>query len=221
MDRSDFEKNDKANDEPILRISHLKKSYGSLDVLRDINADIHRGEVISIIGPSGTGKSTLLRCLNQLEQPSGGSIIVDNKEILSKGYPVHLLRQRMGMVFQSFNLFEHLTILDNMTHAPMNLLFIGMYSTMSAFCYKYNITSKLETAQQLTKKMLDEVMCSYRPITVRITHSELSDVTALDFMVEHLDASPLSDAQRDALSTLCQKVVEEPTKRGFRIKLIL
>ena len=87
--------------------------------------------------------------------------------------------------------------------------------------HKYGIAEKLETAEHLTDKMLDGAMAQYRPITVRITHSEQSGVTALDFMVEQMTATPLSDSQRSALSALCQQVVEEPTKRGFRVKLIL
>ena len=351
----------------LLRISQLKKSYGSLDVLRDINTEVHRGEVISIIGPSGTGKSTFLRCLNLLEQPTGGSIIVDGEDILSKGYPVNRLRQKMGMVFQSFNLFEHKTVLENVIFAPcqlhhepeetaceeglallrkvglaekadvypsslsggqkqrvaiaralamkpdvilfdeptsaldptmvgevlsvirqlakegMTMLivthemkfahdvstriffmydgyihedgspevifenpvhsatkafiqrirkevfeidgpdfdFLGMHSAMGAFCHKYGIAEKQETAERLTDKMLDDVMAQYRPITVRITHSEQSAVTALDFMVEKMTATPLSDSQRTELSNECRQVIEEPTKRGFRVKLII
>ena len=350
-----------------LKISHLKKSYGTLDVLRDINTDVHRGEVISIIGPSGTGKSTFLRCLNLLEQPTGGSIVVDGEDILGKGYPVNRLRQKMGMVFQSFNLFEHKTVLENVIFAPCQLRhepeeqareeglallrkvglaekadvypsslsggqkqrvaiaralamkpdvilfdeptsaldptmvgevlsvirqlakegmtmlivthemkfardvstriffmydgyihedgtpqqifespvhsatkafiqrirkevfeiggpdfdFLGMHSTIAAFCHKYGIVGKLEKAELLTDKMLDDVMAQYRPITVRITHSEQSAVTALDFMVEQMQATPLTDAHRAALSAECCQVVEEPTKRGFRVKLII
>ncbi len=352
---------------PLLHISHLKKSYGSLDVLRDINVDIHRGEVISIIGPSGTGKSTFLRCLNLLEQPTGGCIIIDGEDILAKGYPVNRLRQKMGMVFQSFNLFEHKTVLENVIFAPSQLChepeetaheeglallrkvglaekadvypsslsggqkqrvaiaralamkpdvilfdeptsaldptmvgevlsvirqlakegmtmlivthemkfahdvstriffmydgyihedgsphqifespvhsatktfiqrirkevfeiggpdfdFLGMHSTMGAFCHKYGIAEKMATAERLTDKMLDDVMVQYRPITVRITHSEQSGVTALDFMVEQMTATPLSDAQRTELSNECRQVIEESTKRGFRVKLII
>jgi len=343
-----------------LHISHLQKSYNSFDVLRDINVDIHHGEVISIIGPSGTGKSTFLRCLNLLEQPTGGSIIVDGENILAKGYPVNRLRQKMGMVFQSFNLFEHKTVLENVIFAPCQLLhmpeeeareeglallrkvglaektdvypsslsggqkqrvaiarslamkpdvilfdeptsaldptmvgevlsvirqlakegmtmlivthemkfahdvstriffmydgyihedgspeqifenpvhsatkafiqrirkevfeingpdfdFLGMHSTMGAFCHKYGIPEKQETAEQLTDKMLDDVMAQYRPITVRITHSEQSGITALDFMVEKMTATPLSDTQRSELSAQCKQIIEEPTKRG-------
>ena len=350
-----------------LSISHLRKSFGTLDVLRDINLTVSKGEVISIIGPSGTGKSTFLRCLNLLEQPTSGSIIVDGEDILTKGYPVNSLRQKMGMVFQSFNLFEHKTVLENVIFAPCQLRhepeetarqeglallrkvglaekadvypsslsggqkqrvaiaralamkpdvilfdeptsaldptmvgevlsvirqlakegmtmlivthemkfahdvstriffmydgyihedgspevifenpvhsatkafiqrirkevfeiegpdfdFLGMHSTMGAFCQKYGIAENLETAERLTDKMLDDVMVHYRPITVRITHSEQSGVTALDFMVEKMTATPLSDAQRTELSSECLQVIEEPTKRGFRIKLII
>ena len=351
----------------LLNITHLKKSYGSLDVLRDINTEVHRGEVISIIGPSGTGKSTFLRCLNLLEQPTSGSIIVDGENILAKGYPVNRLRQKMGMVFQSFNLFEHKTVLENVIFAPCQLRhepeeearkeglallrkvglaekadvypsslsggqkqrvaiarslamkpdvilfdeptsaldptmvgevlsvirqlakegmtmlivthemkfahdvstriffmydgyihedgspevifgnpvhsatkafiqrirkevfeiqgpdfdFLGMHSTMGAFCHKYGIADKLETAERLTDQMLDGPMAQYRPITVRITHSEQSGITALDFMVEKMTATPLTDAQRNELSAECRQVIEEPTKRGFRVKLII
>ena len=359
--------NSTTNDPSLIRVSHLKKSYGDLEILRDINVDIHRGEVISIIGPSGTGKSTFMRCLNLLEQPTGGSIFVDGEDILAKGYPVHLMRQKMGMVFQSFNLFGHKTVLENVMMAPcqlhgdtpekareegmallrkvglaekadvypsslsggqkqrvaiaralamkpevilfdeptsaldptmvgevlsvirqladegMTMLivthemkfahdvstriffmydgyihedgtpqqifeapvhsatkafvqrirkkvfeiggpdfdFLGMHSAINAFCYKYGISEKQETAQLLVDKMLDDVMAAYRPITVRITHSEQSDVTALDFMVEKMTATPLTDEQRNELAKLCQQVVEEPTERGFRVKLVI
>ena len=107
---------------PIISISHMKKSFGTLDVLRDINVDIHKGEVISIIGPSGTGKSTFLRCLNLLEHPSSGSVLVGGQDILAKDADVPLLRRRMGMVFQSFNLFNGMSVLDNITLSPMQLL---------------------------------------------------------------------------------------------------
>ncbi len=355
------------SDAPLLRISNLKKTYGSLDVLRGITVDVYRGDVISIIGPSGTGKSTFLRALNLLDPPSGGSIVVDGEDILSRGYPVNRLRQKMGMVFQSFNLFEHKTVLENVIFAPCQLLhqpeaeareeglallrkvglaekagvypsslsggqkqrvaiaralamkpevilfdeptsaldptmvgevlsvirqlaqegmtmlivthemkfahdvstrlffmmggyihedgspeqifdapihsatkafiqrirkevfeiggpdfdFLGMHSAISAFCHKYGISEKEETAHRLTDWMLDGPMAPYRPITVRITHSEQSLVTALDFMVEKIETTPLNDAVRGQLSTQCREVIEEETKRGFRVKLLI
>ena len=358
---------EETQEQSMLSVAHLRKSYGTFDVLRDITADIHHGEVISIIGPSGTGKSTFLRCLNLLEQPTGGSIVVDGEDILAKGYPVNKLRQKMGMVFQSFNLFEHKTVLENVIFAPCQLRhepvetareeglallrkvglaekadvypsslsggqkqrvaiaralamkpevilfdeptsaldptmvgevlsvirqlaqegmtmlivthemkfahdvstriffmydgyihedgspaqifenpvhsatkafiqrirkevfeiggpdfdFLGMHSTVSAFCHKYGIADKQDTADRLIDQMLAGAMAAYRPITVRITHSELSGITALDFMVEKMATTPLTDAHRKELSGECRQIVEEPTKRGFRVKLII
>ncbi len=106
----------------MIKVEHLEKKFGSLTVLKDINVEINKGEVISIIGPSGTGKSTFLRCLNLLEQPTGGSILIDEIDILDKETDVPKMRQKMGMVFQSFNLFNHLTVLENLTIGPIKLL---------------------------------------------------------------------------------------------------
>jgi polar amino acid transport system ATP-binding protein len=106
----------------MINIKNLSKHYGELVVLKDINAEIKKGEVISIIGPSGTGKSTLLRCLNLLETPSGGEIHIDGISLLDKKSDIPKLRQKMGMVFQSFNLYSHLTILENLTIGPVRLL---------------------------------------------------------------------------------------------------
>ncbi|MBQ4390767.1 MAG: ABC transporter permease subunit [Paludibacteraceae bacterium] len=107
---------------PLISVSHLSKSFGSLHVLRDISLEVRPGEVISVIGPSGTGKSTFLRCLNLLEQPSGGTIRIDGQDILSPEADVPLLRRRMGMVFQSFNLFNDKSVLENITMSPILLL---------------------------------------------------------------------------------------------------
>ena len=107
---------------PLISVSHLSKSFGSLHVLRDISLEVRPGDVISVIGPSGTGKSTFLRCLNLLEQPSGGTIRINGQDILSPDADVPLLRRRMGMVFQSFNLFNDKSVLDNITMSPILLL---------------------------------------------------------------------------------------------------
>ena len=107
--------------EKIIEVRALTKSFGENSVLRGIDVDINRGDVICVIGASGSGKSTFLRCLNLLEQPSGGSIVFGGVDLMEKGVDINLHRQKMGMVFQQFNLFPHLTILKNLTIAPMML----------------------------------------------------------------------------------------------------
>jgi len=357
----------------MISIKHLSKTFHNPDgslltVLKDVNCDISQGEVISIIGPSGTGKSTLLRALNMLEPPTGGEIWVDGENIMSKGYPLDKLRRKMGMVFQNFNLFEHMTVLDNVTYAPMALLhtpekeakkealellrkvgmaqkadvfpaslsggqkqrvaiarslamhpevilfdeptsaldptmvgevlsvirqlakdgltmlivthemrfardvstriffmnegviyedgspeqifehpvhsatkafvnrihklvfeldgddfdFLEMHTDMSRFCIKYNVADKAELAHAVAEEMLFRHLRIFRPLTLRLTHTELSGETALDFMVEGLSASPLqADGSTDSLRARVKDIIEEPTSRGFRIKVLL
>lgn len=105
----------------MIKVEHLSKKYGDLIVLKDISTEIKKGEVVSIIGPSGTGKSTFLRCLNLLDQPTSGSISIDGEDILDKKTNAAKIRQKMNMVFQSFNLFSHLSVLENLTLAPIKL----------------------------------------------------------------------------------------------------
>jgi polar amino acid transport system ATP-binding protein len=105
----------------MIKIEHLSKKFGDLVVLKDISTEIKTGEVVTIIGPSGTGKSTLLRCLNLLEVPSGGSIYINGEDILDKKTDVAKIRQKMNMVFQSFNLFSHLSVMENLTLGPIKL----------------------------------------------------------------------------------------------------
>ena len=107
----------------IISAKELQKHFGnSIKALDGVSADIHEGEVVVVIGPSGSGKSTFLRCLNLLEEPTGGQIFFRGEEITGKGVNINIHRQKMGMVFQHFNLFPHMTILKNMTLAPMKLL---------------------------------------------------------------------------------------------------
>ncbi len=106
----------------MIEVKNLVKKYGDLTVLNGIDVTFNKGDVISIIGPSGTGKSTFLRCLNLLEQPDGGEIIVDGENIMAPDANVAKIRQKMGMVFQSFNLFNHLSVLENVCIGPIKLL---------------------------------------------------------------------------------------------------
>ena len=104
-----------------IQVRNLKKSFGSLEVLKDISLDVTEGEVVVLIGPSGSGKSTLLRCLNQLEKATSGQIVIDGYDVTDKRTDINKVRENIGMVFQHFNLFNHLNVLKNMTLAPVHL----------------------------------------------------------------------------------------------------
>jgi polar amino acid transport system ATP-binding protein len=109
------------NKETIIRVTGLEKIFGDNAVLKGIDAEIHKGDVVCVIGASGSGKSTFLRCLNMLETPSAGSIFFEGADLTSDKVDLNLHRQKMGMVFQQFNLFPHMTILENLTCAPVLL----------------------------------------------------------------------------------------------------
>ena len=106
----------------LIKTENLEKSFGKLDVLTGIDMEIRKGEVVFVMGPSGSGKSTFLRCLNRLEEPTGGKIFFESEDITAPKCNINLHRQKMGMVFQQFNLFPHMTVLKNLTIAPMKLL---------------------------------------------------------------------------------------------------
>ena len=110
-----------SNREPVLQVENLTKTFGKNQVLKGINITIHKGDVIAIIGPSGCGKSTFLRCLNRLEDPTGGAIYFDGANLAEKNVDMNKHRRHIGMVFQQFNLFNNLTVLKNMTIAPVQL----------------------------------------------------------------------------------------------------
>ena len=105
----------------MISVKDLRKSFNGLNVLKGITTEIQKGDVVCVIGPSGSGKSTFLRCLNMLEKPSGGKIIFDGEDLAAPKANLNLHRQKMGMVFQQFNLFPHMTVLENLTRAPMML----------------------------------------------------------------------------------------------------
>ncbi|EHI79287.1 glutamine ABC transporter, ATP-binding protein GlnQ [Fusobacterium sp. oral taxon 370 str. F0437] len=103
----------------MINITNLHKNFGDLEVLKNISTEIKKGEIISIIGPSGSGKSTFLRCINKLEEPSSGHIYIDGMDLMDKNTDINKIRERVGMVFQHFNLFPHMTVLDNLALSPI------------------------------------------------------------------------------------------------------
>ena len=123
-----------------VKVENLKKSFGSLEVLKDINMEVKEGEVVCLIGPSGSGKSTFLRCLNKLEEPTAGVIIVDDYDLMAKTSDINKIRENIGMVFQQFNLFPHLSVLQNIMLAPVD---------------RKRMTK--EQAEEKAKKLLDRV----------------------------------------------------------------
>src|SRR3954447_919449 len=106
----------------IITVKNLKKSFGKLEVLKDINAEIQEKEVICVIGPSGSGKSTFLRCINRLEEITGGEVVINGHNITDPKINISKVRQEVGMVFQQFNLFPHMTVLENVTVSPIQVL---------------------------------------------------------------------------------------------------
>ncbi|MBN1193564.1 MAG: amino acid ABC transporter ATP-binding protein, partial [Coriobacteriia bacterium] len=114
--------NTPAYEGPIVRIQNLKKSFGNLEVLRDVDMDVQKGEVVVILGPSGSGKSTMLRCVNRLEEPTGGEIWLEDIKVNDPKTDINEVRERIGMVFQQFNLFPHLTAKGNVMLAQRKVL---------------------------------------------------------------------------------------------------
>ena len=109
----------------MLSVKHLKKKFGKNTVLKDISFDVNEKDIIAVVGPSGSGKSTLLRCLNMIEKPNDGKIIFEGSNLVDKKTNLPLVREKIGMVFQQFNLFDHLSVLDNLMLAPVKLKVMG------------------------------------------------------------------------------------------------
>lgn len=113
------------SNEVVVSIKNLQKAFGDNVVLRDIDLDVHKGEVVVVLGPSGSGKSTMLRCINRLEHPTSGSIVVEGVDVCAKGVDLNKVRTHLGMVFQQFNLFAHMTVLQNVMLGPVDVLGIS------------------------------------------------------------------------------------------------
>ncbi len=124
----------------MIKISNLHKNFGDLHVLKGIDLQVNQGDIIAIIGPSGSGKSTLLHCINKLEEPTAGHIFIDNEDIISPECNINAVRQKVGMVFQHFNLFPHKKVIENITLAP-------------TLVKKVPIPKAIETAEKLLKKV--------------------------------------------------------------------
>ena len=131
-------------------VKNLKKNFGSLKVLKDISTDVYKGEVLCIIGPSGSGKSTFLRCLNRLEEASGGTIIINGQNIVDKGTNINKVRENIGMVFQHFNLFANKTVIENIMMAP---IYVGTKKLKKE--KKYNRASKKALKESAREKAIE------------------------------------------------------------------
>ena len=125
----------------MINITNLYKNFGDLEVLKNISTEIKKGEIISIIGPSGSGKSTFLRCINKLEEPSSGHIYIDGMDLMDKNTDINKVRERVGMVFQHFNLFPNMTVLDNLTLSP---IMVKKESKEEAEKYALSLLEKVE-----------------------------------------------------------------------------
>ena len=129
----------------MINITNLYKNFGDLEVLKNISTEIKKGEIISIIGPSGSGKSTFLRCINKLEEPSSGHIYIDGMDLMDKNTDINKVRERVGMVFQHFNLFPNMTVLDNLTLSP---IMVKKESKEEAEKYALSLLEKVELSDK-------------------------------------------------------------------------
>ncbi len=192
----------------MIKIEHLKKEYSNVTPLKDVNVEIHDGDVISIIGPSGTGKSTLLRCINLLETPTDGHIYIDGEDITDKKSNVPLIRRKMGMVFQSFNLFGHLTVIENIMLSPMDLLGVSRQDA-------YDNGMRLLRMVGLAEKALnypDELSGGQKQrIAIARTLAMDPDIILLDEPTSALDPTMVGEVQ---------SVIRELAKTGKTMMIV-
>ena len=136
-----------------IHVEHLKKNFGKLEVLKDVSTDVYEGEVVVIIGPSGSGKSTFLRCMNRLEDITGGTVIVDGFDVTDKKVDINKVRENVGMVFQHFNLFNNMNVLRNLTLAPVDLKKADKAAAEEfvAWCAKFAADNNMEITMTISE----------------------------------------------------------------------
>lgn len=142
----------------MIDVINLKKSFGDVEVLKGINITINKGDIVAVIGPSGSGKSTFLRCLNCMEDPTGGSIIFNGVDIADMKVDINQHRRHMGMVFQHFNLFNNMTVLDNIMMAPLYLKCKDLKKAKRANFFKKEKTPITQTKEQIKKEVREQAM---------------------------------------------------------------
>ena len=192
----------------MIEIKNLKKEYSNATPLKDVSVTINDGDVISIIGPSGTGKSTFIRCINLLEMPTSGQVILNGENITAPGYDVRKARQKMGMVFQSFNLFGHLTVIENLMLAPMDLLNKGKQEA-------YDTGMELLRRVGMSQKALnypDELSGGQKQrVAIARTLAMDPDIILLDEPTSALDPTMVSEVQA---------VIRELAKSGKTMMIV-
>ena len=192
----------------MIDVKHLYKSFGSLEVLKDVNLHVNKGEVVAIIGPSGSGKSTLLRSINLLETPTGGEIFVDGKSITAKDTSITALRQNVGMVFQHFNLFAHMTVLKNMIYAPVKTK-------------RLTKAQAAEKAMQLLERVGLADKANVYPVTLSGGQKQrvaIARALAMDPQVIHFD-EPTSALDPEMVTEVLD-VIKELAKTGITMLLV-
>ena len=196
-------------DKTKVHVSNLKKSFGKLEVLKDISMDIHEGEVVVLLGPSGSGKSTFLRCLNQLEIATEGEIIVDGNNITDKHTDINKVRENIGMVFQHFNLFPHKTVLENIMLAPVEL----KKMTKEQAKEKAVAALKLVGLEQLADENPYDLELSERKLVA------IASVLAMDTKVLILDEPTIAQDWKGR--KIIQKMIRDLSSQGKTVIAIL